>query len=86
MWLTQSSTLYRLAPFEHALVTLRAQLGEAPFAALWAEGRAMTLEQAVAYVLDERGDVKEQSQADGGDEGRSGDSPPVPGAGAAPYP
>ena len=46
----------------------------------------MTLEQAVAYVLDERGDVKEQSQADGGDEGRSGDSPPVPGAGAAPHP
>ena len=31
----------------------RAALGEAAFAAAWAEGRAMTLEQAVAYALDE---------------------------------
>jgi hypothetical protein len=29
----------------------KAQLDEATFAALWAEGRAMTMEQAVAYAL-----------------------------------
>jgi hypothetical protein len=29
----------------------RTQLDEATFAAAWAEGRAMTLEQAVAYAL-----------------------------------
>ncbi|HZO27515.1 MAG TPA: hypothetical protein VFH48_16165, partial [Chloroflexota bacterium] len=29
-------------------------LGEAAFASAWAEGRAMTLEQAVAYALDEQ--------------------------------
>jgi len=33
--------------------TLRAQLGEEAFAAAWAEGRAMTLEQAVEYALQE---------------------------------
>jgi predicted ATPase/class 3 adenylate cyclase len=32
---------------------MRAALGESRFAAAWAEGRAMTLEQAVAYALDE---------------------------------
>jgi hypothetical protein len=30
---------------------LRAQLDEATFEAAWAEGQAMTLEQAVAYAL-----------------------------------
>ncbi len=34
-------------------VGLRAQLGDARFAAAWAEGQVMTLEQAVAYALDE---------------------------------
>jgi predicted ATPase/DNA-binding CsgD family transcriptional regulator len=33
--------------------TVRAQIDEATFEAAWAEGRAMTLEQAVAYALDE---------------------------------
>ena len=32
---------------------LRAQLGEARFAAAWATGRAMTMEQAIAYALGE---------------------------------
>jgi hypothetical protein len=32
---------------------VRAQLGEAVFEAAWAEGQAMTLEQAIAYALDE---------------------------------
>jgi hypothetical protein len=31
----------------------RELLGEPTFAAAWAEGRAMTLEQAIAYALDE---------------------------------
>lgn len=30
-----------------------ASLGEDAFAALWAEGRAMTLEQVIAYALEE---------------------------------
>ena len=47
----------RLAPVAHAefdrnTVALRAQLGEAPFAAAWAEGQAMTRAAAVAYALD----------------------------------
>jgi predicted ATPase/DNA-binding CsgD family transcriptional regulator len=37
---------------ERSVVALRAQLGEALFAAASAEGRAMTLEQAVAYALE----------------------------------
>jgi predicted ATPase len=36
---------------EHDLPTVRAQLGETSFAAAWAEGRAMTLEQAITYAL-----------------------------------
>jgi hypothetical protein len=31
---------------------LRAALGEEAFAAAWAAGRAMTLEQAIAYALE----------------------------------
>jgi len=34
------------------IAAARAQLGEATFEAAWAGGRAMTLEQAVAYALD----------------------------------
>jgi len=33
------------------LSTVRAQLDERIFTAAWAEGRAMTLEQAIAYAL-----------------------------------
>jgi len=36
---------------EQALATIRAKLDDSSFAAAWAEGRAMTLEQAVAYAL-----------------------------------
>jgi hypothetical protein len=31
----------------------QAQLDEAPFAMAWAEGQAMTLEQAIAYALED---------------------------------
>jgi predicted ATPase/class 3 adenylate cyclase len=36
-----------------ALERTRAELGETRYSAAWAEGRAMTLEQAVAYALEE---------------------------------
>ncbi|MEO8606292.1 MAG: tetratricopeptide repeat protein [Chloroflexota bacterium] len=38
---------------ERGVAALRTQLDEASFAVAWAEGRAMTLEQAVAYALDQ---------------------------------
>ena len=37
--------------FDHWLATAHAQLDDATFAAAWAEGQAMTLEQAVEYAL-----------------------------------
>ena len=37
---------------EHSdIAALRAALGEAAFTVAWAEGRAMTLEQAIEYAL-----------------------------------
>ena len=36
---------------EHFVATVRAQLDEATFAAAWAEGQALTLEQAIAEAL-----------------------------------
>jgi predicted ATPase/DNA-binding CsgD family transcriptional regulator len=39
---------YNLANYERAVNTTRAQLGEERFAAAWAEGREMTLEQVLA--------------------------------------
>jgi len=38
--------------YEHTLSTARAQLGETAFAAAWAAGSAMSLEQAIACALD----------------------------------
>jgi predicted ATPase len=38
------------AEFDHWLATARAQVGDAAFASAWAEGRAMTLEQATALA------------------------------------
>jgi non-specific serine/threonine protein kinase len=40
--------------YEQDLTTVRGVLGEEAFAAAWAEGRAMSLEQAVAYALEEQ--------------------------------
>jgi hypothetical protein len=37
---------------DQAVQALRATLGEEAFAAAWAEGRAMPLEEAVALALD----------------------------------
>jgi hypothetical protein len=39
--------------FEKAIEAARTILGEETFSVLWAEGRAMSLEQAVAYALEE---------------------------------
>jgi non-specific serine/threonine protein kinase len=41
------------AEYEHALTAGRAALGETAFAAVWAEGRAMALDRAVDYALQE---------------------------------
>jgi predicted ATPase len=38
---------------EHDVAAARAALGETAFAAAWAEGRAMTMDETVAYVLNE---------------------------------
>jgi predicted ATPase/class 3 adenylate cyclase len=43
-----------LRTFDESVATVRAALGDEAFAAAWAEGRAMTLEQAVAYALEEQ--------------------------------
>jgi hypothetical protein len=40
--------------YERTVARGRAALGEAAFAAAWAEGRAMSREQAVEYALGER--------------------------------
>ena len=40
------------AGYERSIAEVRARLDEATFAAAWAEGRAMTLEQAVIFALD----------------------------------
>jgi tetratricopeptide (TPR) repeat protein len=53
----RESTGFQPAPFEqadhdHLVVSVRAALGESAFAAAWAEGRAMTLEQAIEYALE----------------------------------
>jgi hypothetical protein len=39
--------------YERTVSEARAALGEAAFAAAWAEGRAMSLDQAVEYALSE---------------------------------
>ena len=39
--------------YERTLRAVRSHLGEEAFAALWAEGRAMTVGQALAYALAE---------------------------------
>jgi hypothetical protein len=39
--------------YERAMAAARAQLGEQAFAAAWAEGQKMTLEQAIAEALDD---------------------------------
>jgi ATP/maltotriose-dependent transcriptional regulator MalT len=40
--------------FDRLVASVRAQFGDAAFAAAWAEGKAMTYEQAIAYALEDR--------------------------------
>jgi len=44
---------YRRVDYDRDLAAARAQLDEAACAAAWAEGRAMSIEQAVAYALEQ---------------------------------
>ena len=41
------------ADYDRDVAAARTQFGETAFAAAWAEGRAMTLEQAIAYALED---------------------------------
>ena len=50
------------ASYEPSIVRVRAHLGEVTFAAVWAEGRAMTLEQAIAYALEASIEQVEQAE------------------------
>ncbi|HEX5848487.1 MAG TPA: AAA family ATPase, partial [Rubrobacter sp.] len=43
--------------YEEDLAAVRSELGEASFAASWSEGRAMSLEQAIDYALQEPAEV-----------------------------
>ena len=40
------------AEHDHNVAAARAQLGEATFDLAWAEGRALTMEQAIEYALE----------------------------------
>jgi len=42
--------------YDHAVARVRAALGEQAFETAWTEGRALTLEQAIAYALEEGSD------------------------------
>jgi hypothetical protein len=42
------------ASYARSVKRVRARLGQATFAAAWAEGHALPLAQAIAYALDER--------------------------------
>ncbi len=46
-------TLYERPEYEQHLTAVREQMGEAAFAAAWAEGRTLTMEQAMEYALKE---------------------------------
>jgi predicted ATPase/class 3 adenylate cyclase len=46
-----------LAECAEVSAAIRAALGEEQFAAAWAEGKAMTLEQAIGFALEERSDA-----------------------------
>jgi hypothetical protein len=48
------------AEYDHTVAAIRAQLDDAAFAAPWAEGRAMSIAQAVAAAFDEGADPNRQ--------------------------
>ena len=42
---------YRVADYDRWVAVARAQLDEAAFSSAWAEGRALTVQAAIAYAL-----------------------------------
>ena len=52
-WLIGASSLRLIdhAEYDNIVADIRAQLDDATFAAAWAAGQAMSLEQAIAYAL-----------------------------------
>ena len=55
-WVVQWSSRHpEISPYESTIAAVKTQLGETAFALAWAEGRAMTLDQAVAYALQNKG-------------------------------
>jgi DNA-binding CsgD family transcriptional regulator len=57
---------------EHNVAAARAQLDDAAFTAAWAEGRAMSLEQAIDDALDARGDAAGEGALAPDDAGQGG--------------
>ena len=58
---------------EDAVRTIHAALGDAPFSALWAEGRAMMLEQAIEYALHSKdGGLRKSNEAEDVQVGKRG--------------
>jgi hypothetical protein len=51
---------------DNVMRACRVALGDAAFAAAWAEGRSMTLEQAIAYALEVVGDKSINAQPSAG--------------------
>jgi DNA-binding NarL/FixJ family response regulator len=72
-------TLVNPTDQERAVTAVRARLGETPFAACWAAGQAMGLEQAIAYALASP-QVAEATRSAGTDN-RVVPSPPIDAAG-----
>jgi hypothetical protein len=50
-----SMTDYERVEYDQAVARVRSMLTENAFNVLWAEGRAMTMEQAIALALEEKG-------------------------------
>jgi hypothetical protein len=55
-WIGTSTVgVHRLTnEYDTAVAWLRTQFNETAFRAYWAEGRAMSLDQAISYALDEQ--------------------------------
>ncbi|MFQ5795184.1 MAG: BTAD domain-containing putative transcriptional regulator [Candidatus Bipolaricaulia bacterium] len=53
--LDEEVRLLTLMDYDHNVATMRAELDEEAFTAAWAEGRAMAMEQAIAYAVEEVG-------------------------------
>ena len=46
---------YERVEYDEAIAQVRSMLSEAEFIVLWAEGRVLTMEQAIAFALEEKG-------------------------------